>query len=444
MRRVARGEPADDRGAVIILFAIALVALLVLSSLVVDLGLLRAQRRANQSAADLSALAAGQWLSGRNAATPAIRPRSACEAALLSVRANIDDFPSAATLNCSLLPVLGSSPSCHGTSLPVSVTAAGAAPYALTVTYPVTAAMISQSEFAGGSGVNDGGRCERMEVTIGYVQKSLFAGVLGVDSVDTEVTAVVRGKVDSSIQKVPALLLLDRTGCQVLTNSVGGAGNLGIIVSAASATEGGTVHADTDASDCGGPTTDYAVYGSPLSGGGTSITVEDSSGGDPGTITLYATTVGNPRDVSQYPAGVSKPGTPGGIISRQPVDNRYNPLSRTAIADLHVEARTRVLWTSGVATANGYTVLGCGDRNGTWTDTKVFVRLRVMGADRRAVPQRHRCRHHRPGRGQQQQAAPPARRRALLHPRMPGVHRIQLLRPSSRRRRKRALRQHRQ
>ncbi|MEZ5166069.1 MAG: hypothetical protein R2695_06110 [Acidimicrobiales bacterium] len=32
-----------------------------------------------------------------------------------------------------------------------------------------------------------------------------------------------------------------------------------------------------------------------------------------------------------------------------------------------------MLWSSSTASGLGYTVLGCGDKNGTWTGTKIFV-----------------------------------------------------------------------
>ena len=373
IRRRVVPRTENERGAVIVLFTMALIALLVLSAIVVDLGLLRAERRQSQSSADLAALSAGAWLSGHNATTAMSRPRSACEAVLDAARANLENLPSGAAINCSALPLQGVSPSCTGSTTPVTVTATGTAPYTLRVTYPVPSSLISEPAFSGGVGVDDGGQCERMQVTIGYVQDSLFAGVLGIGSVDTEVSAVVRGGVEPGGDRVPALLLLERTGCRVLANSAGGAGNLGIIVGSPSATEGGSIHADTNASGCSGTSTDRAIYGSSLSGGGTSITVANSSGGTQGTISTYATTVGNPYDAAVFPGGISHAATPGDVISRQPVDNRYNPSTRTAITDLHAEARTRVLWSAATATSNGFTVLGCADTNGTWTAAKVFV-----------------------------------------------------------------------
>ncbi|MEZ5166070.1 MAG: hypothetical protein R2695_06115 [Acidimicrobiales bacterium] len=43
-----------------------------------------------------------------------------------------------------------------------------------------------------------------------------------------------------------------------------------------------------------------------------------------GTISTYATTLGNTHDASVFPGGISHAATPGGVISRQPVDDRYN------------------------------------------------------------------------------------------------------------------------
>jgi hypothetical protein len=366
-------KEADERGAVLVVFAMILVAMLALAAIVVDLGLLRSQRRETQAAADMSAMAAGNWLSGRNASTAMARPRSACEAALVATKANLDNFPPAATIDCSPLPLDGSSLSCHGGSPPATVVAAGSGDYTLSITYPVPASEIAEAAFSGGAGVGDGTQCERMEVTLKYDQDSMFAGILGVDSLETEVTSVVRGGIDGIIEKVPAFLLLERTGCRVLSNSASGAGNLGIIVGAPSATEGGSIQVDSDGSDCGLNSSDYVIYGTALSGGGTSITVEDASGGALGTLSTYAVTVGNSHAASEYPGGLSHAATPGDVVSRQPVDNRYNPTIRPAITNLHAEARTRVMWSAATAGANGYTVLGCGDTNSTWTEAKVFI-----------------------------------------------------------------------
>ena len=368
-----RTEVESDRGAVLLLFALLLVALLGLSAIVVDLGLARVERRENQAAADLAALDAGVWLSGRAAATAAIRPRAACEAAFRSVTTNLEGLPSGSAIDCSPLPVIGANPACHNGSSPTTVTASGTAPFTVSVTYPVPSSAISVASFGGGVGVNDGTQCERMEVEVRHARETFFAGVLGFSEVETHASAVVRGGTVAGQDKVPAFLILARTQCRVLTNSAGGAGNLGIIVGAPTADQGGSIRTDTDTSQCGGNSTDYGIFGDPLSGGGTSITVEDAANGALGAIESYAVTVGSGRAAAQYPGGISHPATASGITSRQPVDDRYNPSTRPAVSQLHDQARSRVMWSAATAIANGYTVLGCGDVTGTWVDTRVFV-----------------------------------------------------------------------
>ncbi|MEZ5166071.1 MAG: hypothetical protein R2695_06120 [Acidimicrobiales bacterium] len=133
------------------LFTMTLLALLILSAIVVDLGLLRAERREGQSAADVSALAAGSWLSGRNAASAVSRPRSACEAAFGAAKANIGSLSASSTIDCTSLPT--NAATCTNTTVPVTVTATGTAPYTFEVTYPVSAASINQTSFTGGVGV---------------------------------------------------------------------------------------------------------------------------------------------------------------------------------------------------------------------------------------------------------------------------------------------------
>lgn len=371
-RRVRAARADGDRGVVMIIVAVSLVALATIAALVIDLGYARQRKHGVQHAADLAALAAGYQLSGRGNAYLVSDPRRACTAALGSVKENLTDFASGATLACDSFPVTGVSPDCTD-STPMTTVSTTSAGYTLRVDYPVPDAEIADAAFSGGIGTGDGVRCDRMKVSISQDKSTFLAGVAGIGHINVSGSAVVKGSVEATRKSTPALLMLERTGCQVLTNSSNGTNGSGIIVEAATTQEGGHAHVDTDGSECdANPTkTAYAVYGTPLSTGQPSIQVKDGSGTN-GSITAYAVTAGSTRGGWIYPGGLSKPVTAGPIVSRQPVDNTYNLSPDPAISTLHASAYSAVNMPTASATANGYSVVDCTAK-GPVTGTKVFV-----------------------------------------------------------------------
>ena len=92
------------RGAVLFLVALCIVPILIVAAIVIDLGQLRATRRSSQSASDLAALAAGNYLSGRSTAGATADPQGACAAVMNSLRTNIGDLPAATALDCTPFP----------------------------------------------------------------------------------------------------------------------------------------------------------------------------------------------------------------------------------------------------------------------------------------------------------------------------------------------------
>lgn len=337
------------------LFALTLSFLLILVAMAVDLGQARASKRAGQSASDLAALDAGYFLAGKHAAG-ASEPVRACIAAVQSVQRNLDDIPtiSAATISsrCSALPT---TPATCNPASPTSV-AFTAGRHSIAIRYPVPSTELDSSRFSGG-GVADGtDACARMRVSVGTTDRTQFAGLIGIDSIDTDASAVIKASTSSAGAKAPAFLVLERTDCGTLGNSANGAGNLGIIVEANGA-EPGVIHSDSDATtNCSGNTNDaYAIYGSPLSSGAPSIVAQNGSAGAPGIIQTRAT---NGRGGATYPGGLSVAPTTGPILSRKIMDTKYNSGASTAISALHAAARPAVV-ASGVPA--GHATMGCGD-----------------------------------------------------------------------------------
>lgn len=383
MRR--RIGPSEDReaGAFLVLWVLLLVALFTMAAIVIDLGQVRSDRRANQSLADFAALAAGLKLSGHNMATPARDPIAACNDALASVKRNETRFPAGATLPCSSIPATctdpSTSPPVAGTT-PVTIQSSRSGDFLLQVQYPVANSQISDTRLSGGVGINDGTPCNRMRVTLQRRSTSFFAGIVGQGGWTPVATAVVRGELSSSIQQVAALLLLERNGCGSLQSSGQGA----VIVQSPAANNPGRITADSrgasppcsDNSNAGG----IVVYGTALpSNGGPSIVAQNSSDGTLGVINVYAANAGqNPsRAGAVYPGGLSVAPTPGDIASRIVADNKYNNASNpsgAAITTLDTTGQSKIALTAATAPAAGYTVYtDCSPNNPVPVPGNLFI-----------------------------------------------------------------------
>ncbi|HEY2982506.1 MAG TPA: pilus assembly protein TadG-related protein, partial [Jatrophihabitantaceae bacterium] len=379
----------DERGVVLIFVALTMVAILVIASIVIDLGQLRNTRRQSQSATDLASLAAGYYLSGHGNAAATSDPRGACNAALNSLRSNLSDLPAATALDCDSLPLTGSAPYCTSiTSIP-PLTATGASPYEVTIQYPVPASEIRDSRFAGGTGVNDGtaatSQCERMKVTVRRTNGAIFSGIMGIASSSTGASSVVRSTTGPNPDRVAALLLLERVGCSVLSQGGGGSQGGGVLVESSGASKPGVIQADSAGvvgATVGGfgsyqpcttneNATGYVVYGTALpvaGGGGTSITAKASSDGSPGIIGIYGLAIGG-RGGAVSNTGISPAATAALPMSRVGADNKYNgdPLNGGSeqITTFHASAYAL---TTGAA-PSGYRVLSGSACNGLNTSS---------------------------------------------------------------------------
>ncbi len=385
----------------LVLVALLMVAILSMVAIVIDLGQARASRRNDQTVADLASLAAGFFLSGRGSSTVLSSPRSACEAAIISVETNIAGFsPSpGAVAACAPLPAdaLGN---CGATTPPADRTVNGG-DYRLVIRYPVPDSEIAEPRFTGGVGARDGSnRCERMKVILTHVNHTAFAGIVGADTVTTTASAVVRADNTRLARGVAALLLLERVGCGSLQTSGGGSGGPGVTVLSSSPLHPGVIQADsagmlgvtapvvcTSNENAGG----YVVYGNPLpsaGGGGPSIVAGTSSGGLTGVIGIYALNVGG-RGGAVYPGGLSDSPLASIITSRQPADDKYNKTSVAGgqIRDLH---RRGYLGTTGATT--GYAVITGSDCSSMATGnplpsaTQVFVDCPTFSPDALIFP----------------------------------------------------------
>ncbi|MGH9153055.1 MAG: pilus assembly protein TadG-related protein [Acidimicrobiales bacterium] len=327
----------DERGAYLVIWALLLTALLIMVAIVIDLGHVRSTRRQAQRTADLSALAAGQNLSGGDVI-------NACRAAVAYVGTNESVAPIPETCDPTFAGACDP-------ATPVVMTATWG-DFVITIQNPVLDSEIEDPHYAMNplTGTRtleeDGLPCERMRVTVQQQSPPLFAGVIGVTDLTASANAVVRGFIGSNPKQNAGLVVLERVGCEAIVAS----GNLSsVLVKGSIASDGtprpGIIQVDTKAlappcSNAGGnPPAKYAVHGGTLAPssdrpGAPSIEAEDA-GGAPGRLDMYALTFDRLTTHAAYnvPGGGVRPGpTPGVIASRDVVDSVYDaPPSRRVL-----------------------------------------------------------------------------------------------------------------
>jgi hypothetical protein len=377
-----------ERGATTLIFALFMVPLLIMTAIVVDLGLAGTVDRQLKASADVAAVAAGFFLAGDGSASPVSSPQLACEAAVNSIKSNLKDFPKTATMSPTCAGTFPSDAKlCTDANTPKrTVSSVGSGNYLLTIDYPVPAADLQDSALTNGVGADDGpSSCVRMRVTIQRNTPPIFGALVGNKGFTIRQSSVVKAGLSPNGIAVPALLLLERSNCGSLVAS----GQGGVRVKATVAT-GGWIHTDTAAggvgavvpNSCQGGTScnanNYSMVGTALpASGGPSIVAEDNatSGavGKIGTFSLYPRI--NGAGGCTYPSGLSKAVTADPIVSRTPVDLRYNSAygqNGLTIAALHAEGYAA---TTGYGPA-GYAVIAgglCSQNNTVWQSTNVYV-----------------------------------------------------------------------
>jgi hypothetical protein len=264
---------STERGAVLVFFAIVVTVVLSMAAIVIDLGQARATARIDQKVVDLAALAAGADLGQGN-------PTAACRAAISYLNSNlrlsspidVNGFCAQpgndiAQTTCSKGPLVEAQPTATVGNTTVSLH------------YPVPSSEITDPIVAGGTHINDGVACQRMRLIVTAVDHPLFGGVVGRSTLPTTRSATVRPST-VKLNKIPALWLLDPTGCTSLSVTGGSQLTLG----ATSPTViPGVVSVDSDGSKCSSNQDTISATGS-----GTKLTAVPTSGTLPGTINLFA------------------------------------------------------------------------------------------------------------------------------------------------------------
>jgi hypothetical protein len=338
---VRRGR-TGDRGVVLVIAALCMLALLLIVAIVIDLGYTRSDRRAAQLAADNAASSAGITL-----ADPASDPSDACEVAIeyLEISLEVSSFTFEGGETCTKF-----AGPCDDATIRTLTGSAGQ--YEIEIVHPVPngsplmarTGTISAANVP--SSAEDGTPCQRIGVKLTTTGGAFFGGVAGSDDRVSGVHAVAKGNPDPGNSQIPAFLMLERVDCGVLVENNAD----GITVRRSTdGTDPGLIHADSFATgDCGGSTKGYVVYGTANSAGQPSIVLESTNPAPPeeakvGHIYVVAD---NGKEGAVYPAGLNvDPEGGSDPISRAVVDAKYNTAPSAAITDMHLAASTALTQT---------------------------------------------------------------------------------------------------
>lgn len=206
---------ARDDGAVAVIAALVLTVLLLFSALVIDLGALRADRSLGQSVSDMSAAAAALAYEPQVAGSA----RDACLQAVAYAETNLGVTLSADGPGCNVFPL---DAVCQEGNVRRALYSGG--DFEMMIINPVVAGDddgLLRVDVQAEEPDIDGIPCERIGVRISRDRGFLLAGAGGaITEGRTNVGAVSVSK-DGDIGEFASLIVLERNGCQTLSNAGG-------------------------------------------------------------------------------------------------------------------------------------------------------------------------------------------------------------------------------
>jgi hypothetical protein len=360
-------SPDRERGAFLVTVAAGMVAFLMIAALVIDLGALRMDRRADNLAADLAVTAGVAALDPFSGSDAEIACQRTWEYSLV----NLADEGLPSTI-----------PNCVPFGAPcdpaLARTATGTAgPYTISIVHPIPDA----HPYMGGQDINtaiDGSPCQRLGVRITRVRDYAFAAVAGFDSGTTNVISVARLAVGLGQGELVPLLVLEPIACDALFTSGQGKVTVsyfndtpGILVVDSNASK------TTNPNRCGNNT--YSIDSKGTQNGWiraipvpakniSSVILSYALSGTPGAVAASAY---DPSDLTDPidPADVSDPLEPavsyfrlypepfpiGRRITRAPIDWRYN--CKATYPDYPLDL--------GDPSLGGIPIMGCPDEGTT-------------------------------------------------------------------------------
>jgi Flp pilus assembly protein TadG len=410
-----RWASRSEQGAVAIIVAISMLALLGVAGLVFDFGLAREDRLTNKGYTDAAAAAGVRGLDGGDGTSKPFR--GACTA-LAYLQASDPDIAgmaggwtygngaAVAGLPCDLLSSLQAA-TCVANNTATWATYHGTA--VITGNRQLTVDIMSGYHTpdpafdlpgSADNGVPAQGDCDQLAVII---QESSSPGLGKVDTTSnilTKVRTVARMKVTNLGYASAALLILERTACPAISvNS-----NNTFIEVQGFGDKPGVVHSDSNGSDPACLPANPAIYGKfagppgisarqsetgnpRVAGQVTTVAASGAAGSVPGNATDGATKVcaeaASPTSISTSPPTACTAATGRTLVGRTPVDLRYNRIATTgvrgAIATASVEYN-KVPTGAAPGTLSGYTVVGGSPKNcpssglsGSYTSPTPFV-----------------------------------------------------------------------
>lgn len=298
---------AGEEGAYLVLYALVTVAVFAMAALVLDLAAIRQDRRAARLSADLAATAGAADME----VLDPLAAVSACQAAWDYVVANTRGLTASAP-DCAAAFASACVPSAARN---VVVTAA---PFRVEIVNPVPDSHpFMQRELNRGDvdqtpTVSDGSPCERVGVGIRRSRDAAFGPVIGFMGAVTDVHAVARSAQTTTGGTFASVAALAPTGCDAVV--VNGLDELRI----GSPTSPGVLWLDSNAAGC--------LAGQHVVNPVTGIVTVTGSGGSPGTIASWATTLGfggfvlpsPPKTSPSFAVSADRPAL------REPFDDRYD------------------------------------------------------------------------------------------------------------------------
>lgn len=399
-----RQRVGDERGATLVLMAFIMIVLLASAGLVVNVGLVRADRQRNKSVADV-AVAAGMRglnlggfiapfrgacaaldyvmenhpeLSGLSLAsgwsdgsTPAVAiAGNPCDSSSAAYAANYDTLCDNTTITSARSSFAWFSGTANGGDIEVTVKAG----------YPasdMTADGFGDDSYHSDQGEPTQHGCDQLAVIVKEKEDPGFGRVVGATELSSRIRSVGRVTVRNDVKAVIALLLLERDDCNVLSFS----GTNSAVRVKGNGDRPGIVHADSIASPAGDNCNNQILSGVSASTAdgysGPSILAEQAETGGPppesGRVSVSALAGyagANPgKAATACPSTVL--GAPGNCVTGSTRKGRGNVdvLYRQRMIDLRVEA---ALWTSSAPA--GFTVFpDCASVPAVVTQQRVFI-----------------------------------------------------------------------
>jgi hypothetical protein len=384
LARTRRGH--GDQGITLILFALSIVAIMLVVALVIDYSNVRNSRQDNKLLADTAATAGMKELATEG--DPVAMPWRGVCAALDYLQVNEpaltgivykDGAGNVLVGNpCSSLKNQECTPNVTTTWAWIH---AVAGPRAFDIksgyTMPDASFPEDSGAYAGDGGVVANGGCDQIAVIASDSDDALFGGIAGRTNYSTASRSVGRVRINTTALGSPAFLMLERVACSVLWESTGSQTNppsrgLRVLYSPAQGStpaQPGIIHVDSHGTGSGcdknGSCTSKANWVVNSSDSSfPKIVAEDAPDGTKGIVAIKAMdpAVNGAAACAVPPAfGVSPAPTTARIVSRKPVDDKYNT-SPTTITQLHTDAYSAVNLTAATAPAAGYTVVNtCGN-----------------------------------------------------------------------------------